>query len=276
MKKLYLLLIIATLSISCEKPAEEVAEIETLCQIQKISYDDGHYELYKFDGNNRLVETIFTYDDEGKITEFPVKHEYNASGNLSKSTDSYGWTQESIYDANGVITRMDFKDEKGELYEQYSITLDSKKRITKLVSKIEAIECTYEYNDPSGGLSKSEVKWQGKILDQYNVSSYETDKTKKSYDIVIKGHLFNPAQFTQDIIYDIPLNFKSDNLMAVKGKASTQYNEDWSTLTDKLRLYYDYTATRKFNSNNFVIQRASADAIENKTYIKTFAYSNCN
>lgn len=266
---------IGSLSISCEKPVGEVAKTETVCLIQKISYDDGNYELYKLDANNRLVETIFTYDKEGKITEYAVKHVYNAAGNLEKTSDAFGWTQNWMYDANGSLTRMDFKDEKGELYDQFTFTTDAQKRITKLITKSDGSTVTYEYNGPNGAFSKSEMIWEGKLIDRYIISSYEQDKSKKSYRLIFKGHPFEPAQFTYDMFYGDPLYLIADNLPTT-GTASTQYDKDWAEITDKTRIYYDYKATRKFNSNNYVIERASADAIENKTYLKYYSYSNCN
>lgn len=277
MKKLILLAVIISLSISCKpKKTDDVTPTETACLVQKISYDDGTYELYKFDANKRLIETTITYEDNGKIVEIPVKYEYNSAGNLSKSTTPDGWTDNYVYDANGLLTRVDFKDEKGQVDEQFTVTMDAQKRITKVVTKKDGLTGTYEYNGPNGAFSKSEVKWQGKILDQYIISSSETDNSKKSYDIVIKGHPFDPSRFTGDIVYSSPFNFGPVNNLATKGKIATQWSEDWSSITDKLRVYYDFTATRKYNSNNFVIERAAKDAVTNDTYIKTYAYSSCN
>lgn len=276
MKKLLLFLAVISLSISCKKPEGETTPVETICLIQKISYDNGTYELYKFDANNRLTETTLTFLDNGKVVEVPLKYEYNSAGNLLKTTDLGGWTDNYIYDANGVLTRVDFKDDKGQIDEQFTITMDSQKRITKIVTKKEELTATYEYNGPNGFFSKSEVKWEGKLVDSYIVNSYETDKTKKSYTIPIKGHPFDPSQFTNNIVYSDPFNFVGTDAFAVTGKNSTQWNNDWTEITDKVRVYYDFTATRKFNANNFVIERTSKDAIENKTYIKSFAYSNCN
>lgn len=276
MKNLYLFLIIGSLSISCKKPVEQVPVVETNCLIQKITYDDGTYEVYKFDANNRLASTILTYEDNGKIIEVPLRYEYNAAGNLLKTIGDDGYTDEYIYDANGSLTRVDFKDAKGQLTEQFTVTMDTQKRVTKFVLKSDGTTAIFEYNGPNGAFSKSESKWNGKILDQYIISSYETDPTKKSYDIVIKGHPFDPAVFSNQIIYSTPFNFGPVNSMATVGKVSTQYNEDWSDLTDKLRVYYDFKATRKYNSNNFGIERAATDAVENKTFIKKYSYSNCN
>ncbi|MBL0324950.1 MAG: hypothetical protein IPP61_07185 [Cytophagaceae bacterium] len=276
MKKHFLLLIIAYLTFSCEKPTEDAAQVETVCQIQKITYDDGYYELYKFDGNQRLVESTFNYDDEGKLVDLVSTHEYNTAGNLIKTTDNFGWSQNWFYDANGAPSRMDYKDDKGELYDQFTFTTDAQKRITKLVVKSDGSTATYEYNGPNGSFSKSEVMWQGKLIDRNVVNSYEQDNTRKSYRMVFKGHSFEPAQFIYDMIYSDPLYLLSVNIFPLSGTFSTQYNEDWTELTDKTRVYYDYKATRKFNANNFVIERASADAIEKKTFTKTYSYSNCN
>lgn len=276
MKKHYLLLIIASLTFSCEKPVEEVAQDETVCRIQKISYDTGgYYEIFKFDANQRLVETTFNYDDEGKLADLVSTHEYNATGNLIKTTDNFGWSQNWFYDANGAPSRMDFKDDKGELYDQFTFTTDTQKRITKLVVKSDGTTSTYEYNGPNGSFSKSEVMWDGKVIDRFVVNSYEQDKNKKSYRMAFNGHVFDPAQSTYNMIYSEPLNVTKD-IFSTSGTLFTQYNEDWTELTDKTRIYYDYKATRKFNSNNFVIERTDTDAVENKTYSKTFAYSNCN
>ncbi|MDP1814845.1 MAG: hypothetical protein Q8K92_10395 [Leadbetterella sp.] len=276
MKKLYLFLIIGSLSISCEKPVEEVVKTETVCQIQKVSYDDGNYEVYKFDANKRLESVILTYEDGGKIIEYPIKFEYNQAGNLLKGIGSDGWTDNYIYDANGLLTKVEYKDEKGQIFDEFIVTMDAKKRITKVVTKVDGIQGTYEYNGPNGVFSKSEVKWEGKILDQYVISGYETDQSKKGFDIAITGHPFDPAGFSSQAFYYPPFNFGPVNSLPTVGKVSTQYNDDWSEVTDKVRVYYDFKATRKFNSNNFVIERTSADAIENKNFIKTYAYSNCN
>lgn len=276
MKKSLFVLIIIALSISCKKPDSDAEPIETSCLIQKVSYNDGNYEVYKFDANNRLASTILTYIDKGKIIEVPFKYEYNAAGKLLKTRGDDGYIDEYFYDATGLLTRVDFKDPKGQLTEQFTVTMDAKKRITKIVTKVDGIEGTYEYNGPNGVFSKSEVKWEGKILDQYIVSGYESDQSKKGFDIAITGHPFDPAAFSSQAFYYTPFNFGPVNSLPTVGKVSTQYNEDWSEVTDKIRVYYDFKATRKYNSNDFVIERTSADAIENKNYIKSYAYSNCN
>jgi YD repeat-containing protein len=276
MKKTLFVLIMLSLSISCQKPDADAEPVETNCLIQKISYDDGTYEVYKFDANNRLTSTILTYEDNGKIIEVPQKYEYNASGNLLKTTNDEGYIDEYIYDAAGMLTKVNFTNEKKELYEQFTVTMDAQKRITKFVQKSDGAVANFEYNGPNGVFSKSEVTLDGKILDQYIVSGYETDATKKSYEILIKGHPFDPSYFTSGIIYSVPFNFTPKTTLVTSGKVATQLDENWSDFTNKLRVYYDFKATRKFNSNNFAIERSSVDAIEKQTYIKTYAYSNCN
>ena len=278
MKKLVLCLLLLAIVTACKKKAttSDPVPTETICLIQKITYDDGNYEGYKFDANNRLIETTFTYEDNGKIIPIPVKHEYNAAGNLVKSSTPDGWTDNYVYDASGLLTRVDFKDEKGQIDEQFTVTMDSQKRITKIVSKKYESTGTYEYNGPNGVFSKSEVRWEGKIIDQYIVNSYEQDKTKKSYSIAIKGHPFHPGVFTDQIIYGDPLNFQPTNWLGVTGKSSTQYDVNWNEVTDKLRIYSDFSATRKFNSNNFVTERTSNDIVSKSSAVKKFSYSNCN
>ena len=276
MKKTLFVLIMLSLSISCQKPDADAEPVETNCLIQKISYDDGTYEVYKFDANNRLISSILTYEDNGKIVEAPQKYEYNAAGNLLKTISDSGYMDEYIYDASGILTKVNFTDPQKELYEQFTITMDAQKRITKFVQKSDGAAANFEYNGPNGLFSKSEVTLDGKILDQYIVNSYETDATKKSYEIMIKGHPFDPSYFTSDLIYSVPFNFTPKTTLVTSGKAATQLDENWSDFTDKLRVYYDFKATRKFNSNNFTSERSSTDAIEKQTYIKTYSYSNCN
>ena len=276
--KIQTLAFLLVVLLACQKPKTDPDSKENTCLIQKVLYDDGIYELYKFDANDRLLETTITYEDNGNIVEIPVSYEYNAAGNLLKSSTPDGWTDNYVYDASGLLTRVDFKDEKGQIDEQFTVTMDARKRITQIVSKKDELTGTYEYNKPNGELSKIEVKWEGKVINQYIISEYDSDETKKSSHVSIKGHPFDPAIFTGDIIYSPPFNFgiEGSYSLPTKGKLSTLWNEDWSNLSDKLRVYYDFTATRKFNSNNYVIERASTDAISNQTYIKTYIYSNCN
>lgn len=276
MKKSLFVLIMIALSISCKKPDTDTEPIETNCLVQKLSYDNGHYEIYKFDAKNSLESATISYDDNGKISETKLKYEYNAAGNLSKTIGDNGYKDEYIYDTNGLLTRVDFKDPEGKLFEQFTVTMDSQKRVTKIVEKNDGIVATFEYNGPNGVFSKSEANWQGKILDQYVLNEFETDTKKKAYNITIKGHPFDPAYFADQIIYSVPFNFGPKNSIATVGKAFTQYNEDWSDFSDKTRIYYDFTTTRKYNANNFTVERVVKDAVENLTYIVTYSYSNCN
>jgi len=250
--------------------------VETVCLIQKISYDDGQYEVYKFDANKKLSECIIGYDDNGKIAEWPLKYEYNAQGNLLKTTSPLdGSTDNYIYDANGLLTRVDFKDKGGALIEQFTVTMDSQKRLTKVIVKETGLTGVYEYNGQDNSLSKVEVSYLGKVLDLYTIQTWVTDKTKKSFDIAITGHPFDPAAFTDNMVYQ-PFNIKPDQGLAETGIASTSYDEKWEKITPNLRIYYAYKATRKYNSNNFVTERIANDAVTKKAFVKTFNYSNCN
>jgi YD repeat-containing protein len=264
-----------TLSMSCAKPETEATPEETTCLVQKIAYDDGNYEIYKFDANKKLSSVVFTFLDEyNKIAETEMKFEYNASGNLLKTTSQNGWIDNYTYDANGLLTKVIFLDNKGEVYEEFTVTMDTQKRLTKVVA-MTGLTGVYEYKGQDNALSKVEVSYDGKIFDLYELTGFETDKSKKTYASAITGHPFDPAVFTSDMVY-YPFNIAPNQGVPTKGKAWTSYDSNWENITDKLRVYYDFTTTRKYNSNNFATERASNDAIEKQTYIKTFAYSNCN
>ena len=278
MKKFLFFSLFLAVGISCKKPtsADDPAPTATTCLIQKVEYDEGYYEKYTFDANKKLISCVLTYKDEtDKVVEVLQKYEYNASGNLLKTTNSEGYLDSYIYDANGLLTRVDFFNPKNVMEEQFAVTMDAQKRLTKVIAKTSGLTGVYEYNGQDNALSKVEVSYQGKVFDLYEVSSYETDKTKKSYDLTITGHPFDPWVFTGDMIY-FPLNITPNQGLAVKGKVSTSYDENWENITNKLRVYYDYTATRKYNSNNFVIERTSNDAVSKTPNLKKYIYSNCN
>ena len=276
MKNLLLFVLVLVSSFACIKPEENAAPEETACLMQKIRYDDGYSEIYKFDANKKLASTVLTFlDENNKISETEMKYEYNSAGNLLKTTSQDGWIDSYTYDAAGLLTKVVFTDEKGEVYEQFTVTMDAQKRLTKVVAEYSGLTGVYEYKGINDALSKVEVRYLGKVFDLYEISAYETDVTRKSYSTVITGHPFDPSVFTHSMVY-YPFNLKPNEGLAVKGKSWTSYDENWENLTDKLRVYYDYTATRKYNSNNYVTERASKDAIENKTFVKTYNYSNCN
>lgn len=278
MKKLLLITIILSQIISCKKKTGVIkpSSDATICLIQKIQYDDGTYEKYSFDANKKLVSSILTYlDEDGIVNEVPLSYEYNSAGNLLKTKGSDGYTDSYIYDATGKLTRVVFTDDQNEIIEAFTVTMDSQNRLTKVISQNLELTGLYEYNGQENALSKVEVSYQGKVFDRYEVSAYETDKTKKSYDVPITGHPFDPSAFTNDMIY-FPFNIKPSQGLATKGKVWTSYDENWENLTNNLRVYYDYTATRKFNSNNFVTERASNDAVTKQVFLKSYNYSNCN
>ncbi|MBP6620072.1 MAG: RHS repeat protein [Leadbetterella sp.] len=275
MKKTLFVLIMLSLSISCQKPEPVVEPTETTCLIEKIAYDDGTYEIYKFDANKKLSSVVITYLDENdKIVETEMKFEYNSSGNLLKTTSPNGWIDNYNYDTNGLLTKVVFLDDKGEVYEEFTVTMDAQKRLSKVVAKT-GLSGVYEYKGQDNALSKLEVSYEGKVLDLYELTAFETDKSKKEYGIPITGHIFDPTVFTSSMVY-YPFNISPNLGLPTKGIASTSYDENWENITDKLRVYYEFTATRKYNSNNFVTELASNDIIEKKTYSKTYSYSNCN
>jgi YD repeat-containing protein len=264
-----------SLSISCQKPDADAEPVETTCLIEKIAYNDGNYELYKFDANKKLSSVVFTYKDENdKIIDTEMKFEYNASGNLLKTTSPNGWIDNYIYDTNGLLTKVVFLDDKGEVYEEFTVTMDAQKRLAKVEAKT-GLSGVYEYKGQDNALSKLKVSYEGKVLDLYELTAFETDKSKKGYGIPITGHFFDPTVFTSSMLY-YPFNISPNLGLPTNGKASTSYDENWENLTDKLRVYYEFTSTRKYNSNNFVTELETNDIIEKKTYSKTYSYSNCN
>lgn len=264
--------------ISCKKTTvtQEPSPDAEICLIQKIQFDDGTYEKYFFDSNNKLANSILTYADEtGAIVEVPLRYEYNSSGNLLKTIGSDGYTDNYIYDSNGKLIRVIFSDDKNEIVEAFSVTMDTQNRLVKVVTQTYGLTGLYEYKGPEGTLSRVEVRYGGEIFDLYEITSHETESSRKSYDIAITGHPFDPGVFTNDMVY-YPFNIKPNQGLPTKGRVWTSYDENWEKLTNNLRVYYDYTATRKFNSNNFVTERASSDAITKQTFLKFFNYSNCN
>ena len=278
MKKIIATVFIFSFSLSCIKKTTDAdpAPVETVCLVQKINRDGGIYEVYKFDANKKLSEAILTYDDNGKIVEWPVKFEYNAQGNLLKTTSTLdGSTDNYIYDSGGLLTRVDFKDKAGVLTEQFTVTMDSQKRLTKVITKEGGLTGVYEYNGQDNALSKVEVSYLGKVMDLYTIQTWVTDKTKKGYDVAITGHPFDPTVFTGDMVY-YPFNIKPNQGLAETGIASTSYDEKWEKITPNLRIYYAFKATRKYNSNNFAIERIANDAVTKKSFTTTLNYSNCN
>jgi YD repeat-containing protein len=278
MKKLIFFGFLLVLTISCKKKtvSAEPDKSETACLIQRVEYDDGSYEKFVFNADKKLTSCVLTYfDDEGNINEVLLKYEYNSAGNLLKTIGQDGSEDNYTYDANGMLTKVLFTDDQKQIYEEFTVTMDSQKRLTKVVARLSELTGFYEYNGQNNNASKIEVFYQGKIFDRYIVEAVESDNTKKGYDIAITGHPFDPTSFTDGMIYS-PGHIKPINSLPTKGKSWTSYDVNWENLTNNLRLYYDYTATRKYNSNNYVIERTSNDAVDKVSYLKKYMYSNCN
>ena len=274
MKKLIYSIIIL-FAVAC-KPEKATEPEKKDCPIQKISYDDGSSNVFKFNADNRLTEIVYNYEYNGKMEALTIKFDYNAAGNLLKTTNSENYIDDYIYDANGVLTRIDFKDQAGKIYEQFTIKLDAQKRLTNVVTLKDGLSVNYEYKGPGGLFSGSTVYSGNVMTDDYQIKSYETDNTKKYYFQAIKGHLFDPILFTDDMIYSNPLNFSPSNLMINTVQASTNYDENWENLTTKSRVYWDATFTRKYNEKNFVIQEEWHDKIENEKSKFLYDYAICN
>ena len=278
MKIFYLLSFFLIMGNACQKKSDtkDPVPAPTTCLIQKIEYDDGTYEKYVFDANKKLTSSVLTYTDENnKIVEVPLTYQYNSDGNLLKTTGEDGYTDNYTYNANGLLTKVVFTNGKGGLEEEFTVTMDAQKRLTKVIASESGLTGVYEYKGQDNALSRVEVSYSGQVLDLYEITSFEADKTKNAYNIAISGHPFDPGIFTGEMIYN-PFNMKSNLGLPKTGKASTAYDENWENLTSKLRVYYDFVATRNFNTNNFALDRTSKDAVSGNSHFKKYLYSNCN
>ncbi|MCP9768335.1 hypothetical protein EGI22_10455 [Lacihabitans sp. LS3-19] len=278
MKNLSFLILFLFLVSACDN-AETLVEpkpSETAdCLVQRIDYYDNTYALFKFDESKKLIQaTLSFFGEDSVLYEWPVNYLYNSEGNLVKSTTRNGASINYFYDSDGILLRVEFKTNNGKIEELFTISMDGQKRITKVIAQASGLTGLYTYNGPQGQLTKIEIRFEGKVTYLYEVKSFETDKTKKSFDIVITGHPFNPEAFDFNMIYS-PLNIKSTIGMVTSGTLSTSYDENWENLTDKIRVYMDYKFTRTFNENNFLKERTSIDLLSNTAFKKTIVYSNC-
>jgi YD repeat-containing protein len=248
------------------------------CQLQQETGYDGSTYVYKFSANNQLAEILYSYKDENNQPQsLTMKFEYNAAGNLAKVTNSVGDIDNYIYDNSGALTRVDFLDVKGVMVEQFVVKMDAQKRITNILTRAEQLTCTYEYNGPGGLFSRSIVKAgnSNNIIDDYQVKSYETDKTRKRFNLAVKGHPFDPTLFTFDIIYSIPLNLTTPNMLVTAAQATSQYDENYEKFTTTSRLTWDITSKFSYNENGYATQQVTEDKIANEKYTYLFAYTNC-
>jgi YD repeat-containing protein len=275
MKKIIYAIIIL-FAIAC-KPKTTTPEkpVAIDCQVQKLTTPDGSSYTYKFDANKRLSEILYNYLNDGKPEEQSIKFDYNSAGNLLKTINSEGWVDDYLYDANGVLTRIDFKAPNGKLDDQFTIKMDAQKRITNMTTFKYGLTVNYEYQGSGGLFSRSVVTYANFVLDDYRIKSYESDNSKKYFGLAIKGHLFDPTLFTDDMPYSNPLNFNPSNLLINSAQTTTQYDENWENLASNSRLYWDVTLTRKYNENDFTIQEESHDKVENQTNAFLYTYSNC-
>lgn len=247
------------------------------CQIQKVAYEDGSNYVYKFSEANQLTEILYSWkDEEGKPLNLTIKFEYNAAGNLVKVVNSEGYIDDYIYDNSGALTRIDFKSPEGNVDEQFVVKTDAQKRISSYLTARDRFYVTYEYNGPGGVFSKSTVKSGNFIVDQYEVKTYEIDKSKKNPNIIIKGHPFDPKLFTDELIYSIPLNLQPANLIVGTAQATTNYDENWENFMPTTRLSWDVANKYTYNENGFITKQESENKLEKAMFVTTYNYSNCN
>ncbi len=276
MRIIYLLSALFLMMSGCKQSSgDEPEPEEAACLIDRATYSDGSYTVFKFDANGRLAAaTLTAYDENGKIVEVPITYEYNAAGNLIKTNSPGGWVDEYTYDAGGGLVKVAFKGPGGNVEEQFTVTTDGQKRIVKIVT-INDIVGNYSY-DGDGNVTKIVVTWQeeGIVLDR-TTYEYNGSNTAKPGLSAVKGHPFSPAYFTDEIIYYGPLNLTGRQKLPVKGKLETQWNEDYSGFGN-MRTYADYTSTFKSNSNNFITEESAFDIISGETHANKYSYVNCN
>lgn len=268
--------ILILVAIACKPdPATPEDPLAKVCHLEQITTLNNQTFTYKFDANNRLSEVLYKYIDQNKPQEQTVKFTYNAAGNILKAINSDGWDDEYFYDASGVLTRIDFKDPNGKLEDQYIVKMDAQNRITSMITLKYGLNVSYEYKGPNGIFSKSIVTYENYVMDDYQIKNYETDNTRKSHSLNIKGHLFEPTLFTDEIPYSNPLNFNPSSLLINSAQATTQFDEKWENFATGTRIYFDATLTRKYNENGYVIQEESLNKVDNVRNAFFYAYNNC-
>lgn len=276
--KILMFLILAGFGLkNCNNPKNEDPAASVDCLISRIEYEDGTFEKYVFDEKGLLKSTTVSFlDENNKLVEVsPFTYEYTGAGLLKTTFSEGGYTDNYIYDAAGKLTSIEFKDGNKEVFEKINVTLDDKGRLKTAQYASNNLLGKYEYNGPNGVLSKVEVIYEGKIVDKYEVLEFDTKSGGKGYDLVIKGHYFDPSLFTDALIY-APLNPSGNSWgLPVAGKSSTTFDENWENLTNNLRVYSEYNSTYELNSNKFLTKRIIKDKIDNTTTTKTYQYSNC-
>ncbi len=269
------ILILFVIACKTEKTEPETP-VAKECQLQQETGYDGSTYAYKYNANNQLGEVLYSWKDGSNQSQsITIKFEYNAAGNLAKVTNSIGDIDNYIYDNNGALTRVDFLDVNGEMVEQFVVKMDAQKRITNILTKADQLTCTYEYNGPDGLFSRSTIRSGNNIVDDYQVKSYETDKSKKKFNLAVKGHPFDPSLFTFDLIYSIPLNLTTPNMLVTAAQATTQYDENYEKFTTTSRLTWDVINKFTYNENGYPTQQVTENKVANDKYTYLFAYSNC-
>lgn len=270
MKKLFLVLVAFTVFSSCEKKSDPSLQ-DAACKIQSLSVESLGNIQYVFDANDFLKEIIFLADDGTKSS---VLFEYNASGDVIKSTATDGSYDIYNYDNARKLTRVDFFQADKTMSNQFVVTMDDKRRITKMVSETWGADASYEYNYAGGKLSKIVVKADGVIFDQTDITAYESDATKKHYELQFKGLAFNPTLPTNDILLFAPLNYQPYSDLWTACKYLDELDDDGNP-TGKLEVYADREVSYTYNTNNYVSGLTIKDKLSPEVIKQVMNYTNC-
>ncbi|MCP9745163.1 hypothetical protein [Lacihabitans sp. CS3-21] len=270
MKKLLLILVLFTALTSCEEESDPSVK-EVACRIQSLKIESVGDIQYVFDASDFLKEIIFLAADGTKSSSV---FEYNGSGDVTKATSTDGSYDIYIYDNGRKLTRIDFFQADKSMSNQFVVTMDDKRRITKIVSETWGAEATYEYNHAGGKLSKIVVKADGVIFDQTDVIAYETDPTKKHYELHFKGLAFNPSLPTNDMLLYAPLNYKPYSDLWTASKFSDEVDDDGNP-TGKLEVYAENEVTYTYNTNNYLNGLTIKNKLSPDIVKQVINYTNC-
>lgn len=270
MKKLLLILVLFATLTSCEEKSNPSLQ-EVACRIQSLKIESVGDIQYVFDANDFLKEIIFLAADGTKSSSV---FEYNGSGDVTKATSTDGSYDIYIYDNARKLTRIDFFQADKSMSNQFVVTMDDKRRITKMVSETWGADATYEYNYAGGKLSKIVVKADGLIFDQTDITAYESDATKKHYELQFKGLAFNPTLPTNDILLFAPLNYQPYSDLWTACKYLDELDDDGNP-TGKLEVYADREVSYTYNTNNYVSELTIKDKLSPEVIKQVMSYTNC-
>ena len=272
--------LVLILTLGCSKSSSDTTTPQptaTACQVQKITYNTGEYELYTFDANGFLTGYAGYYvDQNGKTpaTITPDKYTYNAQGLLDRDTYGTGTGYEQYSYTNGALSKIEvFMG--GKVVYQIDVTTDASKRITAMKSTNVANDPAYsdgystKYTlDAQGRYTRMEASNADGII--YTTEWSAFDPAIQSPWKTLKGMVVYPGTPFDSYGTTPPVD------AAMPAKEVDFYAYDDTGKFVGLKKAFDATVTRVANSNNYPITRKDVDAVSGTTYSRTYAYSNCN